>query len=74
MIVLSSIKNKLRSLAYIVFTKIVIPLIIVFTYMYVTVAYIIYVDSHDISKYIVYVIMAVLVATALAFYFIFFDP
>ena len=71
---LSSIWDKLKILGYAVFTKLVIPMLIVFAYMYILVLYFIYIDKHDITKYVVYIIIGVLMATTLALYFIFFDP
>jgi len=71
---LSSIWDKLRILGYTVFTKLVIPMLIVVAYMYILVLYYIYVDKHDITKPVFTVIIATLLATTLALYFIFIDP
>jgi len=71
---LTSLWDKLKILGYAVFTKLVIPMLIVFAYMYILVLYFIYIDKHDIAKYVVYIIIGVLMATTLALYFIFFVP
>ena len=71
---LTSLWDKLKILGYAVFTKLVIPMLIVIAYMYILVLYFIYIDKHDITKYVVYIIIGVLMATTLALYFIFFDP
>ena len=71
---LTSLWDKLKILGYAVFTKLVIPMLIVFAYMYITALYFIYIDKHDITKPVFLVIMATLLATTLALYFIFIDP